>query len=84
MQIVATKLITCFKVQSYFLEWDWIPETPSSGRGAVSSGVHMALGFLTFLGEALHGIEAHEEVPKGIVAIKGIVVLRTMISWARR
>mmetsp|Transcript_30086 Transcript_30086/g.64850 ORF Transcript_30086/g.64850 Transcript_30086/m.64850 type:complete len:224 (-) Transcript_30086:409-1080(-) len=36
----------------------------------------MALGFLTFLGEALHGIEAHEEVPKGIVAIKGIVVLQ--------
>lgn len=59
-------------------------ETPSSGRGAVSSGVHMALGLLTFLGEALHRIEAHEEMPKGIVAIKCIVVLRTMISWARR
>ena len=42
----------------------------------------MALGFLTLLGEALHGIEAHEEMAKGIVAIKGIVVLRTTVPWS--
>lgn len=57
------------------------PQAPIC-RGAIGSGVHVALGFLTLLGEALHGIEAHEEMAKGIVAIKGIVVLRTTVPWS--